>query len=331
MADSLPTVSVCVPTFNYGRFLPDCIESVQAQTFEDWELVVVNDCSTDDTDDVVRRYAASDRRIRYHVNERRLGMSANLKHAADLGTGQFLKILCADDWLAPRCLEILFDLMNVHRHVVLATGAEINCDETGNSQRLQFLFGKPISVISGDDMLDRMGRGEGFGGNSSFFIRTNAYRLVGGFNGNLPYAPDYDLAARLCFIGDYLHVDEPVFFGRVHPAASSQTNPAKLLDVIDAFDVPDQVLRPRPFCSRNWWRYQRVTMYRTAQFILNVCLNSFRGNPQYAFALAKIVICKGNVLGIPYLAVHGPARLAYRLKRAFGVRKESGSICRTSS
>ena len=48
-----PLVSVCVPTYNYGRFLPDCIESVQKQTFSDWELLITDDCSTDRTEEVV--------------------------------------------------------------------------------------------------------------------------------------------------------------------------------------------------------------------------------------------------------------------------------------
>jgi len=102
-----PRVSVCVPTFNYARFLPDCIESVLQQTMADWELVITDDCSTDGTDTIVERYAKADPRVRYIRNEQRLGMSANLKRACDLGRGEYLKVLCSDDWLAPRCLEVL--------------------------------------------------------------------------------------------------------------------------------------------------------------------------------------------------------------------------------
>src|ERR1700752_2051267 len=88
---SAPRVSVCVPTFNYARFLPDCIESVLQQTMTDWELVITDDCSTDGTDVIVDRYAKADPRIRYIRNEQRLGMSSNLKRACDLGRGEYLK------------------------------------------------------------------------------------------------------------------------------------------------------------------------------------------------------------------------------------------------
>src|SRR5438045_4978983 len=84
-----PLVSVCVPTYNYARFLPDCIESVLAQTLTGWELIICDDCSTDDSAEVVRRYADRDPRIRYVRNETRLGMNGNIKHATDLGRGRY--------------------------------------------------------------------------------------------------------------------------------------------------------------------------------------------------------------------------------------------------
>src|SRR6266404_5055686 len=100
-------ISICVPTYNYARFLPDCIESIQQQTFSDWELLITDDCSDDSTPELVRRYAQSEPRIRYIVNEARLGMNANLQHAAHFAKGRYIKILCADDWLEPKYLEVL--------------------------------------------------------------------------------------------------------------------------------------------------------------------------------------------------------------------------------
>src|SRR5205085_1269065 len=197
--------------------------------------VITDDCSDDSTAELVRHYAESDRRIRYFVNERRLGMHGNLQRAAESGRGRYLKILCADDWLAPRCLEVLFRLMEEHPNVVLGTCAEIHTDEAGRALRQQFFFGKPLSIISGPVMLDRMVWGQGFGGNSSFFIRASAFREIGGFDLDLLYAGDWDLGARLCRAGDYLHTDEPLFYGRTQPVSSSSVNPKKLWDVIDYF------------------------------------------------------------------------------------------------
>ena len=314
---SRPAVSVCVPTYNYGRFLRDCIESVLAQTLADWELVITDDASSDDTEAIVTRYAAADARVRYVRNPERLGMTGNLRRAAGLGRGRYLKMLCADDWLAPGCLGALHGLMEAHPAAVLATAAEIHTDAEGRPLRVQFLFGKPLSVFTGEAMLDRMARGQGFGGNSSFFIRAEAYHGVGGYDATVKYASDYDLAARLCRTGDYLHTDEPLFYGRHHAAASSVVDPANLLDVTDRFGVPARVFQPRRFGNRDWRRHHRLATALTAQYLLNAVLESLRGRRQYARQLVGIVAREGNLwLGVPLLALHVPARIGRRIARS---------------
>jgi glycosyltransferase involved in cell wall biosynthesis len=307
---SHPLISVCVPTYNYARFLPDCIESVKQQTFSDWELVITDDCSDDGTRELVRRYVLSEPRIHYIVNERRLGMNPNLRRAANSGRGRYLKILCADDWLAPRCLEVMFRLMERHPKVVLAASAEIHTDQIGRPLRQQFLFGKPLSIVSGATMLDRMARIQGFGGNSSFFIRRSAYKEVGGYDPAVLYAGDWELAGRLCRIGDYLHTDEPLFYGRTHPTSSSSNDPRKLLDVVDHFVVPERTFRPREFPDREWRRYLSANMRVTARSLMSTLIQYARGNRDYAFNLLRLVAKHGNVpLALFYLPIHVSSRL----------------------
>lgn len=309
-----PTVSVCVPTYNYGRFLTDCIESILQQDFTDFELVITDDNSTDGTAELVGRFAAEDPRIRYIQNERRLGMNANIKRAADLARGRYIKMLCADDWIAPRCLSRMVELMEEHPNAVLGTSACIAADEDGRATEVEFLYGKDVSLIPGDQMLEQMARGEGFGGNSSFFIRAEAYKNVGGYDGSIPYAADYHLAARLCQIGDYLHTDEPLFYGRRQAAASSLTDPAKLLDVPDWFTIPEKVFRPRPVGSRSWRRYQQLSGLLTARFITQLGLEYARGHRVYAGALQKVLSREGNfVVGVPLIPLHIALRVARRV------------------
>ena len=309
-----PFVSVCVPTYNYGHFLRDCIESVRAQTLSDWELIICDDCSTDETSELVKRYAAIDSRIQYIRNEQRLGMNRNLKRVADAGRGQYLKILCADDWLAPTCLEVLSGLLDKHQTVVLATSAEVNTDQQGTPLQVQFLFGEPISIIKGDKMLGRMANGEGFGGNSSFMVRASAYHEVGGYDGAILYAGDYHLAARLCRSGDYLHTDEPLFYGRNQPDSSSSQDTRKLLDVIDWFEIPEKIFRPRWIGNKEWRRYQIRMAALTARYSFNLMLEYARGHSQYASALRKILAEKGNFwTGIPFLMLHILHRMINRL------------------
>jgi glycosyltransferase involved in cell wall biosynthesis len=309
-----PTVSVCVPTYNYGRFLTDCIESVLQQDFEDLELVITDDNSTDGTAELVARFAAADARVRYIKNERRLGMNGNIKRAADLARGRYIKMLCADDWIAPRCLSRMVELMDGHPNSALGTSACILAEEDGRATEVQFLFGEAVSLIPGDEMLERMARGEGFGGNSSFFIRAESYRNVGGYDGSIPYAADYHLAARLCQIGDYLHTDDPLFYGRRQAAASSLTDPAKLLDVPDWFTIPEKVFRPRPVGSRSWRRYQQLSGLLTARYLTQLGLEYARGHRAYAGALQRVLVREGNfVVGVPLVPLHIALRIARRV------------------
>ncbi len=304
-----PLVSVCVPSYNYGRFLPDCIESVQQQTMSDWELVICDDQSSDETESLVAAFAACDSRIRYIRNAERRGMNVNLKFAADQGRGKYLKILCADDWIAPRCLEVMVGLMEEHQNVALGTCAEIHTDAEGRPLFLQFLFGKSLSVISGERMLDRMAAGNGFGGNSSFLVRASAYHEVGGYRASVRYCGDFELAARLCRVGDYLHTDEPLFYGRHHEASSSSNDPGKLLDAMDFLELPGRLCSPRPLLSHEWIRYQRFSGHMTARYLTFAVVEYLRGRREYTRRLWRILRQYGNfTAGLPYLPFH----LVYR-------------------
>jgi len=299
------TASVCVASYNYGRFLRQCIESVRAQTLGDWELVISDDCSEDETREIALEYATEDGRIRYYRNETRLGMGGNLRRAAEMASGQYIKMLCSDDWLAPRCLEKLVALMEAYPSVVLATSAETQTDESGTPIRQAFFFGELVSVIAGDRMISRMAAGHGFGGNSSFLIRADAYHAAGGYDPKRLYLVDYDLAARLCRIGDYGHIDQPLFYGRMHGASSSSVNPKRLWDMMDYLDIPREFFAPRLFGSRDWLRYQRLSGSVTARGLTNVAIAFGRRDRRYAVECLRLTLKRGNLpAGLLYLPFH---------------------------
>jgi len=89
--NNMPMVSICVPAFRRAAFIGRAISSVLMQTVEDFEIIVVDDCSPDNTKEVVEAF--SDSRIRYVRNERNLGVPANLNYAISLTKGRFLVLL----------------------------------------------------------------------------------------------------------------------------------------------------------------------------------------------------------------------------------------------
>src|SRR5579864_8803850 len=104
---SQPLVSIVSPVYNESEHLAECIESVLAQTYQNWDYTIVNNCSTDGSMEIARRYAAQDRRIRIHENQHFLPVIQN-HNAAFRQTSpdsKYCKVVLSDDWIFPECIE----------------------------------------------------------------------------------------------------------------------------------------------------------------------------------------------------------------------------------
>ena len=118
---SRPLVSVVTPVYNGERFLCECIESVLAQTYDNWEYVLVNNCSTDRTLAIAEEYAARDRRIQVHTNAEfvRAIPNHNIALRRIAPESRYCKPLGADDWLFPDCLAQMVALAEEHPSVAI--------------------------------------------------------------------------------------------------------------------------------------------------------------------------------------------------------------------
>lgn len=105
--NAAPTVSVLMAAYNRAQYVAAAIESVLAQRFTDFELIITDNGSTDGTVDIARAWAARDARIRVEVNERNLGQFGNRNRAASLARGRYLKFHDSDDLMYPHCLELM--------------------------------------------------------------------------------------------------------------------------------------------------------------------------------------------------------------------------------
>lgn len=116
-----PLVSIVTPVYNGEEYLRECIGSVLAQTYNNWEYIIVNNCSTDRTLEIAHEYVARDPRIRVHDNETFVRVIANHNIAFRLISpeSKYCKVLGADDWLFPECLEKLVGLAEEHPSVAI--------------------------------------------------------------------------------------------------------------------------------------------------------------------------------------------------------------------
>ena len=119
MTVSQPRVSVVTPIFNEEQHLPQCIESVLAQTYGNWDHTIVDNCSTDASVEIARRYAAKDSRIRVIQNREFLTAFQNCNAAVRQisPASKYCKVVLGDDWIFPECLERMVALAEAHPSV----------------------------------------------------------------------------------------------------------------------------------------------------------------------------------------------------------------------
>ncbi len=122
-------VSIIMPSYNTAKFISETITSVLAQTYPNWELIIVDDCSTDDTDAVIRPYLADDR-IRYIKNEKNSGAAVSRNRALREAKGKWIAFLDSDDLWLPEKLEKQIAFMEKNRYAFTYTDYRIRLNGT---------------------------------------------------------------------------------------------------------------------------------------------------------------------------------------------------------
>nr|WP_321295773.1 glycosyltransferase family 2 protein [uncultured Sphaerochaeta sp.] len=123
-------VSIITPTYNCGRFIAETIKSVLNQTYPNWEMIIVDDCSKDDTDEIVASFANADKRIQYHCLPTNSGAAIARTTAMNLAEGEFMAFLDSDDIWMPEKLEKQISFMKLYDYAFTCTAYE-QVDEAG--------------------------------------------------------------------------------------------------------------------------------------------------------------------------------------------------------
>ena len=217
-----PFVTVVTPVYNGGSFLAECIESVLKQTYENYEYIIVNNCSTDQTLEVARQYAKQDSRIRVHNNERFVPVIENHNIAFSLisPAAKYCKVVSADDFLFPECITRLVECAEANPGAGLIGSYQLS----GEHIRWQG-FKYPNALISGVELCRQMFLGEdknfGFGTPTSMLYRADLVRASKAFYPNA--SPHADTSA--CFsslrTADFGFVYQVLSYERTHQSTQS--------------------------------------------------------------------------------------------------------------
>jgi len=233
-------ISICIPVRNGERFLAGTIDSVLAQTFGDFEIVLRDDCSTDGSAGVMRGYAARDTRVRIlDGGGASSGAEGNWNAVLQAARGDYIKILCQDDLLEPDCLQ--------KQSAVLDDTANAGVAVVGCLRRIINASGRVMPVVRGIRFASgRMGRGELFarivrsgtniiGEPQTLLFRALAARRAGLFSGAIPYLIDLDYWTRLMQHGDLYVIPEPLCSFRISRTSWSSALAFKQAGQVRAF------------------------------------------------------------------------------------------------
>lgn len=215
-----PKISVVIPVYNGENYLAETVESVLAQTFEDFELIIVDNCSTDATPGIAQKYAEQDDRVVYYKNERNLGMVGNWNRAVLLARDEYIKLLCADDVIEPEHLQAFVNVLDTHPNVSLVTSFEQLIGDLHTVRKLPYL--PAIGELDGRLVQKHLlTHGNWVGSPSSvMFRRRDIY--VGVFNHAWRFwMLDVDMWIRLLAIGNLYVVPRILTHNRIHSQRQS--------------------------------------------------------------------------------------------------------------
>jgi len=213
-----PGVSVIIPCYNHAHYLPDAVNSVLAQTFTDWEALIVDDGSTDNTREVAAQF--TDSRIRYIYQENR-GLSGARNTGIRAAEGEYLAFLDADDLLTPTFFETCLAALRADTELAGVYTRNHFVDEAGN-----LLPRRGGQALAGTAFRARILEG-GFFPPVSAMVRRTVVVEVGMFDEQLTSVEDWDLWLRLSARYPLQGIAEPLVCYRVY-AGSMSTNAARM-------------------------------------------------------------------------------------------------------
>lgn len=210
-----PKVSICIASYNHARFLPAAIESALAQTFRDFEIVIVDDASTDDSFEIAKSYAAEYPaliRLFTHPGHRNRGISATVNLACEMSRGEYWMGLPSDDLLYPEKLERQVEFLDKHRDIGWVYSYADYIDGEGERLPQRGPFGKDITRSR--DALETLIQDNYISG-MTVLMRREASEKAGPFDESLVYS-DWDFWVRMLVHSKVAFMDSSLVMYRVH-------------------------------------------------------------------------------------------------------------------
>ena len=214
-------VSVCMPVYNGEAYLDEAIGSVLHQTYEDFELIITDDRSSDATESIVRGF--SDPRIRFSRNTDNLGLAGNWNECMSKARGKYIHFLFQDDVMERDSLATRVALMESDDRMTLCFSASEVIDENGATLMRRHPF-KETQCFDGEELARLSFRKHNlYGEPSNVMFRRDAADKVGQFNTRLAYSPDWEFWIRLSLLGTVGYINRALSRFRVTSTSTTSS------------------------------------------------------------------------------------------------------------
>lgn len=256
----LPTVTVLVPCYNYGRYLEICVGSVLAQQGVAVDVLIIDDASSDNTAEIADRLAASDTRVRVIHHQENRGHIDTYNEGIDAIRGEYFTLVSADDFLTPGSLARAVAALESGDDVVLAYGRVVHCfhDDPAACRHRIPSSGERFVVTAGSEWIERVCRlGRNIVVSPEVVVRSDVQRRVGGYSHALPHTADLEMWLRIATEGRIAYFPRAVqAFHRSHPRSMAKASYARRLADFDqrslAFESFFAWWSTRPTVAEEW-------------------------------------------------------------------------------
>lgn len=287
-----PLISVVIPTYNHGKYLEEAIKSVVCQNYENWELIISDNASTDNTRQILKSYQDYPQ-IHLNLNSHNLGIFANLNLAISKCAGDYIIVLCSDDYLLPNCFKINLDMLTEHSNAKLALGSFNVIDAAGQSvpsQLVEFynLLGETPKYLTPQESIALLlQHGSLNQGLTRIFFAKELYQQAGTFNESWRHAGDWEWLYRAARCSPIVISGTPVAAIRSHSGQQSGVNFQNLTTSLEVAEMV-KILLADPDISqidaaKRWASHlMQFQLWHALKFAL-------RGNFAKALTVAKAV------------------------------------------
>jgi glycosyltransferase involved in cell wall biosynthesis len=246
----MPKVSIVLPNYNYARYLDERIQSLLNQTYKDFELIILDDASTDNSLEVIEKYTA-DPRVKTQFYSENSGLPyKRWNDGADLAKGEYLLIAGADDSCNPKLLEKLVEKLDSYPSVGLVYAQSWGIDSQGNRTHLWKTHTDKLDkdrwaqdfVDSGKNEFKYLLNKNTIPNASALLMRRQIFIEAGKFDVELRLTADWMLWAKMLMTSDIAFVAEPLNYFRTHPNTVRSGSEKSGLNINESYQVQKYIL-----------------------------------------------------------------------------------------